>query len=454
LEPSLEKCVLNFDKALFEEGFTMNDVQASPDSRWKRRFFTIWTGQALSLLGSALVQFALIWWLTATTGSATVLAMATLVALLPQVLLSPLAGALVDRWNRRAVMIAADSLIALCTLCLAVLFASGEVQVWHVLGLLMLRSLGAAFHMPAMKASTTLMVPQKHYARVAGINQALQGATNIAGPALGALLLRALPMFGILLVDVITALLAVLPLLFFNVPQPQRRGQAHGAATEGHFWSDFREGLRYVWSWQGLRLLLGLTMLLNFLLTPAASLIPLLVAQHFRAEAEGLAAMNMALGIGTVSGGALLGIWGGFRRKMLTSLLGISGIGAGILSVGFAPNDALWLAVSAMLTVGVMLSIANAPIHALMQASVVPELQGRVFGLMNSLSSGITPLSLLVAGPIADALGVQSWFVAAGVACLAAAAYAASNQALMNLESNSAAEPSRAGVAETSVKDG
>jgi DHA3 family macrolide efflux protein-like MFS transporter len=440
------------EKALFEESFKMDDARSAPDSGWQRRFFTIWTGQALSLLGSSLVQFALIWWLTATTGSATVLAMATFVALLPQVLLSPLTGALVDRWNRRVVMMASDSLIALCTLLLALLFASGAVQIWHVLSLLMLRSLGATFHVPAMKASTTLMVPQKHYARVAGINQALHGAMNIAGPALGALLLRALPMFGILLTDVITALLAVLPLLFFTVPQPQHREQQNSATTKSAFWAAFREGLRYVWSWRGLRLLLGLTMLLNFLLTPAASLLPLLVAQHFHAEAEGLAAMNIALGVGTISGGVLLGIWDGFRRKILTSLLGISGISAGILLVGLAPSDALWLAVSAMLTVGVMLSIANAPIHALLQANVAPALQGRVFGLMNSLSSGITPLSLLMAGPIADAIGVQSWFVMAGVACLAAAAYGASNQALMNLESNSAAEPSRSDVAETSVK--
>lgn len=420
-------------------------------ARWQRRFFTIWSGQALSLLGSALVQFALIWWLTATTGSATVLATATLMGMLPQVLLSPVTGALVDRWSRRAVMIAADSLIAFCTLGLALLFASNNAQVWHVYVLLMLRSLGMTFHMPAMQASTTLMVPQRHYARVAGINQALHGLTNIAGPALGALLLRTLPMFGILLIDVVTALWAVLPLLVFNVPQPQH--QTNGLAHKSTFWREFGAGLGYVWSWRGLTLLMGLAMLLNFLLTPAASLMPLLVAQHFQAEAEGLAAMNAALGVGTIAGGALLGVWGGFRRKILTSLLGISGIGVGILSVGIAPSDALWLAASAMLLVGVMLSMANAPIRALVQARVAPAMQGRVFGLMNSLSSGVTPLSLIVAGPIADAIGVQSWFVAAGIACLAVAVYATSNRALMNLESGSDVQPKLAGVEEASVEN-
>lgn len=406
---------------------------------WQRRFFTIWTGQALSLLGSNLVQFALVWWLTATTGSATVLATATLAAMLPQVLLSPMVGALVDRWNRRVVMMTADSLIALCTLVLAVLFATETVQVWHIYVLLMLRSLGGTFHAPAMQASTTLMVPEKHYARVAGINQALHGSMNILGPALGALLLSLLPMFGILLIDVATALMAVLPLFFFSVPQPQRRTDSKGEVVKSSFWAEFRAGLRYVRAWRGLLIMLGIAMLLNFLLTPASALSPLLVAKHFEAGAEGLAAMNAALGVGIILGGVLLGAWGGFRRKMHTILLGISGVGVGILLVGLAPSSGLGIAVAGMFIVGVMLALANAPINALMQATVEPSMQGRVFGLMGSLSSGITPLSLLIAGPVADRIGVQAWFIVAGIACLLAAFYGSSNQALMGIESGSKA---------------
>ncbi|MCE7947717.1 MAG: MFS transporter [Chloroflexi bacterium CFX4] len=406
---------------------------------WQRRFFTIWMGQALSLLGSNLVQFALVWWLTATTGSATVLATATLAATLPQVLLSPMVGALVDRWNRRLVMMIADSMVALCTLVLAALFATETVQIWHIYALLMLRSLGGTFHAPAMQASTTLMVPEKHYARVAGINQALHGSMNILGPALGALLLRVLPMFGILLIDVITALMAVLPLFFFNVPQPQRHTDSNGVAIKRSFWADFREGLRYVQAWRGLLIMIGMAMLLNFLLTPASALSPLLVAQHFQAGAEGLAAMNAALGVGIILGGLLLGVWGGFRRKMHTILLGISGVGVGILLVGVAPSDGLGMAVAGMFIVGGMIALANAPIHALMQATVEPAMQGRVFGLMGSLSSGITPLSLLIAGPVADWIGVQAWFIVAGAACLLAALYGSSNQALMGIERGSKA---------------
>ena len=153
--------------------------QSLEATRWKLPFFTIWTGQAFSLIGSNLVQFALVWWLTETTGSATILAVASIMAVLPQVFLGPIAGALVDRWNRRLVMIVADSVIALAVVVLAVLYALDAVQTWHIYVLMFIRAAGGAFHWPAMRASTSLMVPQKHLSRIAGLNQALFGVANI-----------------------------------------------------------------------------------------------------------------------------------------------------------------------------------------------------------------------------------------------------------------------------------
>jgi MFS transporter, DHA3 family, macrolide efflux protein len=142
---------------------------------WMAPFFTIWTGQAFSLLGSQLVQFALIWWLTKTTGSATVLATASLVGLLPQVLLSPVAGAMVDRWSRRAIMMLSDGTVALATLALAGLFLSGRVEIWQVYLAMLVRAMAGSFHWPAMQASTSLMVPKENLARVQGVNQILMG---------------------------------------------------------------------------------------------------------------------------------------------------------------------------------------------------------------------------------------------------------------------------------------
>ncbi len=130
---------------------------------WRRPFFTFWTAQALSLLGSAMVQFALVWWLTFTTNSATVLALATAVAMIPQIVVGPFAGTLVDRWNRRRVMIAADALVALFIAGLAILFVTGQMQVWHVYLVMFLRAVAQSFHWPATQASTSLMVPRSSW---------------------------------------------------------------------------------------------------------------------------------------------------------------------------------------------------------------------------------------------------------------------------------------------------
>jgi len=163
--------------------FSTND-----NKPWKPAFFTIWGGQALSILGSQLVQFALIWYLTILTGSATALATAALVGMLPNIILGPFIGALVDRWNRRRVMLASDSLVALATVALAILFALDLVQVWHIYVVMFIRALAGTFHSNAMSASTTLMVPVEHLTRVQGLNQLLNGGLNVAAAPLGALL--------------------------------------------------------------------------------------------------------------------------------------------------------------------------------------------------------------------------------------------------------------------------
>lgn len=180
--------------------------------RWKTHFFTIWGGQALSILGSQLVQFALIWHLTVKTGSATVLATASLVGMLPHVILGPLVGTLVDRRNRRLIMLFADSIIALATIVLALLFALDAAALWHIYVVMFIRSMAGGFHGNAMSASTSLMVPVEQLTRVQGINQMLNGGLNVLSAPLGALLLKMLPIQGILVIDVATALIALLPL--------------------------------------------------------------------------------------------------------------------------------------------------------------------------------------------------------------------------------------------------
>ena len=397
----------------------MNDKQAQQHPpQWKVPFFTIWSGQAVSLLGSMLVQFALVWWLTQLTGSATVLATATLVGMLPGIFVGPFAGALVDRWNRRVVMIVADGCIALATVGLAYLFATGAVRTWHVYAIMFIRATAGGFHWAAMQASTSLMVPDEHLSRVAGLNQTLHGMMNILSPPLGALLLGVLPLQVILAIDVGTAALAIGSLLFVHIPQPQRRPATTDAGeSKPSLWSDVREGLRYVWGWPGLFAVLVMATLINFLFNPAFSLMPLLVTQHFGGEAIHLGWLQSAWGIGVVLGGLTLSAWGGFRRRMLTSLMGLIGMGVGTLLIGVAPATAFWLALGAMFCAGFMNPITNGPLFALIQAKVAPEMQGRVFTVIQSAASAMSPLSMVIAGPVADLFGVRIWYVMAGVVC-------------------------------------
>lgn len=401
---------------------------------WKVRFFSIWTGQAFSLLGSALVQFALIWWLTKTTGSATVLATASLVGFVPQIILGPFAGALVDRWNRRWTMIVADGLIALATLALVGLFWTGAVEVWHIYILLFFRSAAGGFHWPAMQASTSLMVPKEQLSRVQGINQTLQGLLNIGSAPLGALLLSVLPMHSVLAIDIFTALLAILPLLLVTIPQPQRLLVDIQSMEQPTYWQDLRAGFRYVWSWPGLVMILGMATVINLLSAPAIALLPLLVTKHFGGEAIQLAGLESAFGIGMLTGGLILSVWGGFRRRVMTSMLGLMFLGVGMIGVGMAPASLFLLAVGMMFVIGVGSPITNGPLFAVVQDVVAPEMQGRVLGLIGSMAAAMTPVGLVIAGPLSDWLGVQSWFIIGGISTFLMGVSGFFIPAIMNLE--------------------
>jgi len=405
--------------------------------RWAAKFFIIWTGQAFSLVGSALVQFALVWWMTKTTGSATVLATATLVALLPQILLGPFVGALVDRWNRRLIMIIADTAIAAATGVLILLFAAGIVQVWHVYAILLVRSLGGAFHHPAMTASTSLMVPKQHLARLAGLNQTLQGLLSIFAPPLGALLIGLLPMHGVLAIDIGTAALAVLPLLVLSIPNPPRQtAVANGTTKKTTYWHDLREGFTYVVKWPGLLGLILLAMMLNFLLIPSSSLTPLVITKVFGKGVAELGWTETVFGVGVIAGGLVLSAWGGFKRKIVTSLTGILGIGAGVILIGAAPANLFFLILVANFVIGVTQVFANGPLMAIFQAAIEPDMQGRVFSLISAGATAMMPLSLLVAGPISDWLGVRIWYLIGGGLCILVTLAAFSIPVIMNIELN------------------
>lgn len=395
---------------------------------WKRPFFTVWSGQSASLFGSALVQFALVWWITLETGSATILAIAFMAALVPQIAVGPFAGAVVDRSNRKKVMVLADGCIAIATVALVALFALGIVEVWHILALLIVRSVGGSFHWPAFMASTSLMVPKEQLARVNGLNQAVFGLANIGGPAAGAVLLVFLPMQGILAIDVLTAMLAISTLLVVSIPNPVLSGKRRPVMR------DVRDGLKFVRGWPGAMLLIAVAAVLNFLFTPTDALLPILTLDHFGGGAEEFAGLQVSVGVGMVIGGIGLGVWGGFKRKMLTICFGLTATGLATLVIGVVPPDGYMIALAAIFATGAFVSIVNGALAAVMQAVIPADMQGRVFSLINSSVLAMTPLGLAIGGPTADWLGPQVWYAMAGIVSAALGVVMVFIPTAMNLE--------------------
>ena len=396
---------------------------------WKRNFLTIWGGQSFSLVGSALVQFALVWWLTVETGSATVLALGTLMGVLPQILIAPWAGAYVDRWNRRRTMVVADSLISFIALLLMLAFLSGNAEVWMVLLAMFGRATVSGFHWPAMQAATSMMVPERHLGRIGGLNQAMFGLSSVIAAPAGAVLIALFPMWAVLSVDLITAVIAIVPLLFIPVPEPERDGERKPSLM-----NEMKEGLAFLKSWHGVLSIIVLFMIANLLLSPAFSLLPLLVIDHFQGGAGEYATMEALAGIGMLIGGALLGVWGGGKRKMVTMLASTMVLSLAITALGIVPAELLPLAFGLSAAVGLSISLLNGSMMAMMQASVPFAMQGRVFALISAGVTAMMPAGLLLAGPLADAFGVRIWYLVAGVPMIFLTLVYSSSRSVIRIE--------------------
>jgi len=398
-------------------------------SKWVPLFFTIWTGQTLSLIGSAVASFGLIWWITEQTGSATVLAMATLLSMLPLIILGPVIGALVDRWNRRFVMLAADGVVALASLWLVYLFWTEALVIWQFYVVMVIRAVGQAFHWPANQASISLMVPKEQLPRIAGLNQTIGGAAKIISPMIGAFLLQIMSLSEIMMIDVITAIFSILPLLIIIIPQPDT------PPTEATMTANI------------------FIMLISFFVTPAMSLIPILVTRHFQGQALELGWLSASWGLGMVIGGLILGAWGGFKKRVNTLLIGIFGLGIGILIVAFTPASMLQLALLGFLVGSSMNALAKGAFSALLQTLVAPEMLGRVFTVSMSMTMAVTPLSLAVGGPIADQFGIRILYYIAGGALLILSVISWRSPVILNLEDQSSDQSISPEASEVLAKD-
>lgn len=361
-----------------------------------RVFVLVWFGQLVSLTGSGLTEFALGVWVYQRTGSPTRFALAALCIAVPRILLAPLAGTLVDRWDRRRAMLLSDAGSAFCTLIVALLVLTGRLAVGHVYLLVAASSAFGAFHSPAYVAATTLLVPKQHYGRASGMIGLTRSIASLVAPALAGFLIVTSGLATVILVDFATFLFAVLTLLVVRFPRPQP--SAEGAAARGSLVREAAQGWAYIVNRPGLLGLLVVYAATSFLgITTEVLLAPYLLSFT---TADVLGLVLSVSGIGLLVGSFIMGAWGGPKRR----IYGIIGfemlVGVCTALIGLRLPTLLLGVVVFLYYVGIELSDSCS--QALWQSKVAADLQGRVFALRGMISWSALPLGLLVAAPLAE----------------------------------------------------
>jgi MFS transporter, DHA3 family, macrolide efflux protein len=367
-----------------------------------QKFSLIWFGQLISMFGTATTRFALLVWAYEKTGEATTTALLGFFSFILYVLVSPVAGVLIDRLDRRLVMIVSDLGAGLMTLGLFLLYSSGDLEIWHLYIAEALTGAFEAFQLPAYSAATSLLVPKEQYGRISGMRSLAYSASQVFAPAFAGVILRFVGISGVMLIDVATFLLGVLPLIFIAIPRPQ--AQSAEKAVSPIAWRDLLFGFRYVAQRPGLVGLLAIYCGINL----AAAIgwfgaLPPMILARTGGDELALATVQSAMGIGGIIGGLLMSIWGGPKRRIHGILLlgGISFLSSDFL-LGAGRNVPIWA--FAAFAGSLYIPFISGCERAIWQSKVAPEVQGRVFSVQTLFQQSTLPLGYLIAGPLADQL--------------------------------------------------
>ena len=361
-----------------------------------RSYLFFWSGQLVSLLGSSIAQFVIIWWITLETGSALYLSIASFLGLVPMVILTPFAGVLVDRWSRKALIGIADFLQALVTVVLIFLFWLSSVSIWQVLVLLTVRGIFQAFHRPAVSAIVPLMVPKPRLSRINGLNYLFTGAVTLIGPVVAALLLAFWRIHQILWIDAVTFVVAVIPLLIIAIPSVRKK------QDKASFKKDLGEGLAFIKNGRGFLPLLILATAVNFLFTPLFTLLPYYVKFDHLGEAPDLAIVMAFFQGGILAGGLLMSVIKGFKKKMVAIVSSVYIIFLGYAFVAFTPTGLFWFMAIGGLIMAFCVPVANVSIQTIIQTVVPMKMQGRVNSVTMALASAATPVGMILSGVIVE----------------------------------------------------
>lgn len=374
---------------------------------WKQKTILFLSSQALSLFGSSLVQYAITWYITIKTQSGIMMTIAIICGFLPTFFLSPFAGVWADRFNRKHLIIISDSFIAVSTLILAVLFMLGYQAAWLLFTAMSLRAIGSSIQSPAVSAIIPQIVPKKHLTRINALNSSSHSLVSLLSPLLSGALLSIAPIESVFFIDVVTAAIAVFILsVFLHVPVHKKALQK----TNAGYFNDLRLGVRYIWNHSFIRLFFIFCAVFFFLAAPACFLTPLQVTRKFGNNVLHLTAIETAFSIGMMAGGLIMTIWQGFRNKIHTVAMAGFVFSFFTVLLGITPVFPVYMVFMGIL--GLAMPFFNTPATVLLQQKSDPDYLGRVFGVLNMLTSSVMPLSMLLFGPLADIIKID-WIISA-----------------------------------------
>ena len=356
------------------------------------------------------MQFAITWHIALETRSGLIMTLSIICGYAPNLLLSPFAGVWADRYNRKMLMIVSDALIALSTLVMAILFMMGYGSVWMLLVVSAVRSFGTSIQTPAVSAFLPQILPTEKLTRVNAANQTIMSVMMLLSPVVSGALLSVSPIGSIFFIDVITAIIAIAILLFFlHVP-------AHARAMEKQkttYFADLRGGLMYISQHRFLKAFFLFLAIDAFLTAPAIFLPTLQVPRAFGDEVWRLTVMEITFSVGMMLGGLVMTAWGGFKNRYHTIIVANMVLSLFLIALGVAPD--YWIYISVIGILGLFIPMYNTPITVILQEKIEDDFRGRVFSVMGMISGSVTPLSMVIFGPLSDMISIKSILIVSGI---------------------------------------
>jgi DHA3 family macrolide efflux protein-like MFS transporter len=384
------------------------ELQDNGYKDWKKKTNIFLISQSISLFGSSLVAYAIIWYITLTTSSGLMMSISILASFLPQILISLFAGVWADRYHRKYIIMASDGLVALATLVLAIFFLTGYKQLWLIFAVSAMRSIGSGIQSPSVNAILPQFVPQEKLMRVNGIKSSMQSCIMLLSPAAGGVLLTAFSVEISFFVDVFTAVIAISIMAFLRVkPHMNERQMKKISVIKG-----FKQGIAYVRRNKLISYLLIYYIFFFFLVAPAAFLTPLMVARSFGPEVWRLTLNEILFSGGSVLGGVLMSVWGGYKNRMHSIALACLGFGVCSALLGMATNFVFYLSIMGI--TGLFLPMFNTAEAVLIQENVDNKMQGRVFSIIDLIATAVMPMGMFLFGLLADCLQIETLLFVTG----------------------------------------